>query len=220
MSDREHDLEPIPGLPERPPSGERVLWQGTPRFATVARRTFHLHKAAVYFALVVLWRFGHSLNQGEGLFAAVQSTTLFFGLSVTALALLLLLAWLTTRATVYTITTERVVIRFGIAIQMAVNLPFNVIRSAALKTYGDRTGDIPLELLPEERVSYVVMWPNVRPWSFGNAQPMLRGIDDAAQVADLLAQALAGDRVAQATADAQPPAITATRPMPRAAATS
>ncbi len=199
MSDREHveSLEPIPGLPERPPTGERVLWQGAPRLATVARRTFHLRKAIAYFIVVIAWRFGHSLYQGQGVLAAMQSTTIFVALSAAAVGVLLLLAWLTTRATVYTITTERVVIRFGIAIQMAVNLPFGLIRSASLKTYSDATGDIPLELAPGERVSYVVMWPNVRPWSFlGSAQPMLRGVDDAATVARLLARALSREHVA------------------------
>ncbi len=196
MSDREHVLEPIPGLPERPPRQERILWQGAPHWTTVARRTFHVRTLAIYFTLLVAWRFGHGLYHGEGVFGALESSMLFVGLSLAALGLLLLLAWLTARATAYTITTERVVIRFGIAISMAINLPFKLIRAASLKMYPDGTGDLPLELAPGERVSYVVMWPHVRPWSFGNAQPMLRGVANAAVVGDLLGRALAGEPVA------------------------
>jgi hypothetical protein len=199
MSDREHMGEPIPGLPERPPAGERVLWQGAPRWQTVARRTFHVRKAAIYFAVLVAWRGIYSAMQGQDILAAIQSTTVFVGLSAAALGLLLLIAWLTARTTIYTITSERVVMRFGIAMQMAVNLPFKLIRSAAVKTYGDGTGDLPLELPPGERVSYIVMWPNVRPWSLGNAQPMLRGVDDAANVAQMLSRALAGEAVTPMT---------------------
>lgn len=195
MSDREHGPEPIPGLPERPPRQERILWQGAPDWRTVARRTFRIRAIGLYFLLLIAWRFGHGLYHGEGLLGALESSMLFVGLSLTALGLLLLLSWLTARATVYTITSERVVIRFGIAISMAVNLPFKLIRAAALKTYPDGTGDIPLELVAGERVSYIVMWPHVRPWSMGNAQPMLRGVADAADVGRLLSRALAGEPV-------------------------
>jgi hypothetical protein len=195
MSDREHMLEPIPGLPERPPPGERLLWQGAPHWRTLARRTFHVRKVALYLGVFVAWRYVWGLMQGQGVFGALQSSLLFIGLSAAALGLLLLLAWLTARATLYTITTERVVMRFGISFQMAVNLPFPLIRSAALKTYPDGTGDIPMQLQQDERVSYIVMWPHVRPWTFGHAQPMLRGIDDAASVAQLLSRALSREPV-------------------------
>ena len=195
MSDREHDLEPLPGLPERPPRQERIIWQGAPHWKTVARRTFHVPVLAIYFALLVAWRFGHGLYQGEGFFGAIEATMLFVGLALAAIAVLLLLSWLTAKVTVYTITSERVVIRFGIAISMAVNLPFKLIRAAALKTYPDGTGDIPLELVEGERVSFIVMWPNVRPWSMGTAQPMLRGVANATAVGDLLARAMAGEVV-------------------------
>lgn len=190
MSEREHLIEPLPGLPEHPPAGERILWQGGPHWRTVARRTFHIRKVSLYLGIFLAWRYLWSINQGQGPFEALQSTLLFIGLSAAALGVLLLLAWLTARVTVYTITTERVVMRFGVSFQMAVNLPFPLIRSASLKTYADGTGDIPLELDPEHRVSYIVMWPHVRPWSMTRAQPMLRGIDDAANVATLLGRAL------------------------------
>ncbi len=195
MSEREHDHEPIPGLPERPPRGERLLWQGAPHWTTVARYVFHVRKVAVYFAVLVLARVGWVLGSGGSVVDAGAALMLPLVAASAALGLLVLLAWLTARVTLYTITSERIVMRFGVSFQMTVNLPFSVIASAALKRHSDGTGDIALKLVDDERVSYVVMWPNVRPWTAGDAQPMLRGIPDAERVARLLSAALAGEPV-------------------------
>ena len=57
MSD--HDdfaFEPIPGLPERLPAGEEMLWQGRPDTAALAREAYGIRWIAGYFALIVLWR--------------------------------------------------------------------------------------------------------------------------------------------------------------------
>jgi hypothetical protein len=90
---------------------------------------------------------------------------------------------------------------------MAVNIPFKIIESAGLRTYPDGSGDIPLVLGAGQKVNYLIMWPNVRPWRFSNAQPMLRGIPDAKHVAEILADALRsateaddGDHAADAAA--------------------
>lgn len=214
MSEREHMLEPIPGLPERPPAGERLLWQGAPHWRTVARRTFHVRKVGLYLGVFVAWRYIWGLTQGQGVLGALQSSLLFIGLSAVAIGVLLLFAWLTARVTIYTITTERVVMRFGISFQMAVNLPFRLIRSAAVKTYPDGTGDIPLQLQKDERVSYIVMWPHVRPWTFGHAQPMLRGVDNAAEVARLLSRALAREPVSPLAGSLKDPATADSHPYP------
>ena len=45
--------EPVPGLPERPPAGERILWQGAPDRRTLARTAYHTRLVAAYFAAVV-----------------------------------------------------------------------------------------------------------------------------------------------------------------------
>jgi hypothetical protein len=196
MSDREHMGEPIPGTARRPPAGERVLWQGSPRWRTLARRTFHVRKTALYFAVLVAWRGIYSLMQGQDILGSDAVHPLFIGLSAAALGLLLLLAWLTARTTIYTITTERVVMRFGIC-HADGGQP--AVQADPLGGREDLSAMapaiMPLQLLPEERVSYIVMWPNVRPWSFGHAQPMLRGVDDAAKVAGMLSRALAGEPV-------------------------
>lgn len=195
MSHDDHAPEPIRGLPELPPEGEHILWQGAPLWGALARRAFHVRKVMVYLGIFLAARGSYSLMQGASIPGALADTALVFTLSVTAVALLYLLAWLMARATVYTITNRRIVIRFGVAIQLSVNLPYQVIRSASLKAYPDGTGDIPLVLEPPERVSYLIMWPHVRPWRLLTPQPMMRCIPDAKRVAELLGKAIHGEYV-------------------------
>lgn len=186
----EFEFEPIHGLPERLPEGEALRWQGAPQLGALARRAFHLRSVAIYFGLLILLRFVLLLTGGVTLVEAVGSALWLATLGLFAIAILGLLAWLYSRSTVYSITDRRIVIRFGVALPMAVNIPFKGIESAGLRTYPDGTGDIPLVLAAEQKVNYLIMWPNVRPWQFFNAQPMLRGIPNAEAVAELLAEAL------------------------------
>lgn len=191
MSHDDFAVEPVPGLPAALPAGEALLWQGQPRWRTLALRALHARKVAIYFALLAAWSGVAAIydERGAGAAAWVVATQLLLG--ALAAGMLAGIAWLAARATVYTITTERVVIRFGIALTMSVNLPFNRIETAGLRAHGDGTGDIPLGLVPGERVSYLILWPHVRPWRFRHVQPMLRCIPDVQSVARLLAEALA-----------------------------
>lgn len=95
------------------------------------------------------------------------------------------------RTTVYTITSRRLVIRFGVALPMTINLPFSVIDAAGLRVYRDASGDIPLSLAAGERVSFPVLWPHVRPWRLTRAEPMLRCVPQAEHLSRIVAQALA-----------------------------
>lgn len=190
MSHDDHAIEPIRGLPELPPRGERILWQGAPHWGTLAVRAFHIRKVIFYLALLILVRALYAWSGTQSLAAAIGSTSFLVTLSITAIGLLLLLAWLMARATVYTITDRRIVLRFGVALQMSVNLPYNVIQSASVKLYRDGTGDIPLVLEPPEKVSYIIMWPHVRPWRWMVPQPMLRGVPNARRVAEILSEAM------------------------------
>lgn len=202
----EHELEPVPGLPERLPPGERLLWQGSPAAWTLARRALHIDKVALYFGVLLLWRATGS----------VTAALWLLPLALTALGLLGLFAWGYSRTTLYTITDRRVVLRVGIALPLTINLPFARIDAAALKVNADGSGDIPLCLHAGERVSYLLLWPHVRPWQLRQPQPMLRAIPQAAAVADVLAQALAGTLLpgqrqaaaAQAAGGSVPPRIT------------
>ncbi len=105
-------------------------------------------------------------------------------------------AYVLARTTVYTITTARVAMRVGAALTVTLNLPFTRIASADLAVNRDGTGSVVFETLGETRLSYLVLWPHVRPWRMKKTQPALRSIPDAARVAQIVADA-AETRVSQ-----------------------
>lgn len=188
---KEFEHEPIRGLPEQLPEGERILWQGRPSWRGLALGAFRMREVAAYFA---------ALGVGKALYAAIGGASAgivaleFIGMAapaVLALAVLAGLARLCERSTVYTITNKRVVMRFGMALEKAVNLPFTAIAQAAAKIDANGRGDIALTLEDKSRVSYVAFWPHVRPLRFSRAQPSLRGLNGANAVAAILATALA-----------------------------
>jgi hypothetical protein len=188
---REHDFEPVRGLPEKLPQGERILWQGSTDWLSFAVRVFHLRFVAGYFALVLAWTLFAGLWEGLSAAAMLNSAMWLSLAAIMAIGVLCGLAALFARSTVYTITNRRIVMRYGVAIPMTINLPFKTIVSAGLRTYGDGTGDIPVKLNGDGRLAYLHLWPNARPWYFSKAEPMLRSVPEAERVAALLSQALA-----------------------------
>lgn len=200
----EHDGEPVRGLPARLPAGERILWQGSPCWPTLARRALHADKIAVYVGLMLAWRAWTDLAAGTGLGATLTLAPL----AALGVAIPIALAWLSARATVYTITDRRVVLRFGIALPMTLNLPLRKISSAALRVHRNGTGDIPLSLTEVDRISYILLWPHVRRWRFSRPEPMLRSIPEAADVAKILVRALSdasGQPIPTSIQPASPP---------------
>lgn len=188
---REHDHEPVRGLPERLPAGEALLWQGAPRWSAIAVRVFHVRKLALYFGVLILWRVSAGMVDGQATGALLSSALWLGGVAVAAIGVLTLLAIMTARATIYTITDKRVVMRFGIALTMALNLPLRKIDAAALKLHRDGTGELALTLANGDRIAYLHLWPHARPWRIAHPQPMLRGLDEPERVAAILTRALA-----------------------------
>lgn len=190
----EYDSEPIRGLPENLPPGEKLLWQGEPQWRSLARRALHVRGLGLYFILLILWRIVSVVADRYTLGAASVAIVIALLLAAAGVGLVLLFAWTVGRTTVYSITNKRVIIRFGIALPMTLNFPFNLIGAAAVKQHGEGTGDIPLTLAgTTDRVSYLVLWPHVRPWHVERPQPMLRSIAGADAVAEILAQALSAN---------------------------
>ncbi|MFC7333575.1 photosynthetic complex putative assembly protein PuhB [Rhodocista pekingensis] len=217
----EHEDEPVRGLPAPLPSGESQLWQGGPNWRALARRAYHVQAVSLYFVLLMAWSVTSTLVDGGTVGAAVRGALWLLPLGVAAIAILILLAWLSARSTLFTVTSRRIIIRTGVALPVVLNLPYKVVGSAGLKVYADGTGDIPLSITGKNRVSYMVTWPYVRPWRIGNPEPMLRAIPDAATVGRLLADALAAaaaEAAAQQPANEQPVAVpTAPAPVPAGA---
>lgn len=204
----EHEFEPVRGLPELLPPGEQLLWQGAPRWQSLAIGAFHARKVGLYFAALIAIDAVASLATGRPAGAVAISAAGLVVLALAAVGLLALLAWLTARSTVYSITTRRLVMRFGVALPMSVNLPFSVIESASMRTRADGSSDLPLVLMPGSRIGYLITWPHVRPWQFARPQPMLRAIPDGERVAALLTTGLA------ASAGAAPAAVASGRAQP------
>ncbi len=189
MSD--HDdfaFEPVPGLPERPPVGEAILWQGRPKTLPLAREALGLTWVATYFALLALWRVGSSAADMP-LVQALPLAVPFLGLGALCCLVILAIAFAQARTTVYTITSARVAMRIGAALTITLNLPHKQISAASLDLRSSGTGTIALTLPPETRLSYLVCWPHVRPWRIRHTEPALRCIPEAAKVARLLAEA-------------------------------
>jgi hypothetical protein len=186
----EHDFEPIRGLPGDLPAGERLLWQGAPDWRAVAVRVYHLRPIAIYFGLLMVWRGATSLSEGASLLGAVQSSLWAAPVALLALGLLAFLAWLTARTTVYSITNRRIVLRFGVALTKAINIPFAIIDSAAMKTWKDGSGDVTVLLKAPNKIPVLQLWPHMRPWRINNPEPALRSIPRAQEAASILAEAL------------------------------
>ena len=185
----EHEFEPALGLPEPLPAGEHIVWQGRPDWRHLARRAFHVRKLAIYFAIILLVRGIDGWNGGESAAALAKALSGLAVLASVALGALMLMAWLTARSAVYTITDRRVVMRIGIVLTLTLNLPFKRIVAADLRRDGPAPGDVLLRLAPGDKIAYLNLWPHARPWRLARPEPMLRSLPDADQVAVLLAQA-------------------------------
>lgn len=179
--------EPVEGLPEAPPEGETILWQGKPDWLALANEALMLRWVAVYFAFLAVWRgiAGYvSVDLDRGIAAAIW----LIGIGAVACGLIAGISWIMARAAVYTVTNRRIVLRIGAALTLALNLPYRWIGSADLQLRRGGTGTIALNLLGETRFSYLVCWPHVRPWYMTKTQPALRCIPNAEWVARLIAQ--------------------------------
>jgi hypothetical protein len=181
-------FEPIPGLPERPPLGEEILWQGRPDTLALAREAMGLTWIGGYFVAIAIWRAGAAAADLP-LPLALAVALPYLGLGLLACLVILAIAWAQARATVYTITSARVAMRIGAALTVTLNLPHRQIEAASLDLRRSGTGTIALKTPDDTRLSYLVCWPHVRPWRMRHTEPALRCIPEAAQVARILAEA-------------------------------
>jgi len=184
----EYEYEPVRGLPEKLPEGEKIVWQGEPLWRVMAGRVFHTRILGFYFSLLIALHFGSRILSGDGMDAALFSASWQLGLAGATLGILSLMAYLYARSTVYTLTNRRLVIRFGVAVPMMINVPLDTVESAALRELGNGIGEIALTLIPGVKVSYWALWPNARPWHYSSVKPMIRCIGQAQSVAARLAE--------------------------------
>ncbi|MEQ9257978.1 MAG: photosynthetic complex putative assembly protein PuhB [Roseovarius sp.] len=188
MSHDDFAFEPVKGLPERPPEGEVILWQGRPDWWALTNESLNLKWVAGYFVLLAIWRFVTLADQVT--FASAFAASFpFIIMGAIVCAMLLVIGYVQARATVYTVTNRRVAMRIGAALTVTLNLPFTQINSADLDLRRRGTGTIALDLKGDTRLSYLVCWPHVRPWVLRRTQPALRCIPEAQKVAAMIAEA-------------------------------
>lgn len=186
----EHGLEPVPGLPEALPAGEVLLWQGAPEWSEIAQRVFMMRWVGGYFVALALWEILNVTLQGGVAVEVIVPVMLLVLAGAVAIGILALLAKIVARTSVYSITSRRLVMRVGVALPITINIPFVALAGASLRNRKDGAGDIVLELLPSHRISWIALWPHCGGWSFGRPKPMLRGIANAAEVAEILGNAV------------------------------
>ncbi|MCA3014036.1 MAG: PH domain-containing protein [Myxococcaceae bacterium] len=208
MSDGDVDFEEIPGVPGRLPPGEFVVWQGRPRWRSVARHTFKARWVAGWLALFTLLRLGADLEAGAGL----ASTAVALTLSLVCLGILAAAAVAYARSTIYTLTSRRIIMRIGVAVPMSINVPFKVIASADLRRRDD-CGDVVLRLSGDDRIAWLNLWPHVAWGNVARPSPTLLGLAEPEQVAATLRETVArwaegeGRRLATTQTTAPAPAV-------------
>lgn len=188
MSDHDFRFETQPGLPAPLPEGETLLWQGRPDPRALARDAFKANWVLGYLLLIALWRSGAAwadatLARGVAVFLP------YLVLAVAAYGLVHLLARASARAAVYSITSRRVILRIGAALPVTWTVPFTRVASAGVAQRQDGTGTIALQLTEGSRISWLSLWPHVRPGLGHGIQPALRCIPDATRAARILADA-------------------------------
>lgn len=200
----EHDFEPIRGLPSDLPPGESILWQGEPDWTLMARRVFRVDWVAAYFVLLMAWRVIDGTSNGLDLVTALVSAAWVAPIGIVGLGLLIGLAYLNSRTTVYTLTNRRLVMRFGAALTKAINIPYKIIEGAAVNQKADGSGDVAVTLVKPNKISIVLLWPHARPGFIAQPQPSLRCLRDASKAAAVLAEAL---RLSHDQTHATPPQV-------------
>ena len=144
MSHDDFDQEPINGLPELPPEGEVILWQGRPDWWALTKESLNLYWVVGYFLFLFAWRF-IVLSDQVTLSQAVSGAFPFIVLGGIVSVLLMITAIIQARATVYTITNRRVAMRIGAALTVTLNLPYTQIANATLDLRKTGTGTIALD---------------------------------------------------------------------------
>jgi hypothetical protein len=185
----EYEFEPQYGLPERLPSDEFIVWQGSPGVAALASSAFHIKKLAIYFAVLIGACAWPALEEGAGVMAVLLSIKWIAPLALIGLGSVWLMAYMTSRTTVYTLTNKRVVMRLGIVFTVSFNFPLKQVASADIRTLQNGFGDITLALKGSDRIAWIHLWPSVRPWKINKPEPTLRAVPTVQEVSVKLREA-------------------------------
>jgi hypothetical protein len=187
----EYDFEPVRGLPYQLPEDEKILWQGSPNWRSLAVHLCHVRTVTLYFLALMAWVIFARVTDGRPVQEAMEINAWYAAMLGIVMTIALTFAYLCAKTTIYTITTRRVVLRYGIAFTKAVNVPLRIVSSAGLRMHGNGTADIALTLAGPDKIAYLILWPHARPWRFSRPEPMLRAVPEPHKAAEILKAALA-----------------------------
>ena len=171
--------------------GEACLWQGSPLFRRVAFDVFHARGIAAYFVGLLALDAYQAWAKQIPLALAIRNSVPLVLIIALAGGLLLAAAWLVKLTTRYQVTDRRVILRYGMALPVTLSLPYSQIITVSVAINRDHTGDVALMLKEGNHMPYLKLWPLARAWRLSHAEPMLRGMSQAAVVGALVARALA-----------------------------
>jgi len=116
-------FEPVRGLPEALPADEHILWQGSPDPKRLAKDAWGLNWVIGYFVVLTLWRIGVS-SASYPLSEAMIHGVPFVLAGFVAVGIILVIAYVQAKTTVYTLTKKRRALRLGAARSMQPNVPY------------------------------------------------------------------------------------------------
>jgi hypothetical protein len=183
----EHEFEAQLGLPEKLPKGETILWQGAPDWVSLAIEAFHLKALAIYFTLMLFFQINYLTEQPGPLNLSAIALSLF--MVILLMSCITLWAWFTAKASMYTVTNKRVVMRIGLVFSVTFNLPLKKILAANELHRKNKTSDISLTISEKDRIGWIHLWPHTRPWRVNQPEPTLRCIKAGQICAEILRSA-------------------------------
>lgn len=172
------------------PQGETVLWRGKPDWRHLALDAFYAPWVLLYFVEIGTWHLATTLHDGGSRADALAAASVVLIPLAISLGLVSLLAWLSARSTVFTLTDRRIVMCYGVALPALINVPLSTIELLKLRRGFAGRGDIAFSLPRVGRLSFHQIWPYARPWHLFPASPMLRAVPDVAGLAVIFADAV------------------------------
>ncbi|WP_237476538.1 photosynthetic complex putative assembly protein PuhB [Lichenibacterium dinghuense] len=172
------------------PAGETVLWRGKPDWRHLALDAFGAPWVAFYFIGIGVWHMSVALHDGGTRAEALAEGSVVLAPMALALSLVALLAWLSARATVFTVTDRRIIMVYGVALPALINLPLHVVETMKVRRGFAGRGDLAFSLPQKGRLAFHQLWPYARPWHLFPASPMMRCVPKAEEVKVIVAGAL------------------------------
>ncbi|MEL6920775.1 MAG: photosynthetic complex putative assembly protein PuhB [Pseudomonadota bacterium] len=182
----DYENEPVPGLPGPLPTGEHIVWQGSPVAWRIANQVLKLRWIAGYFAVLTVWLLVSGVYLGRTAESITISMLFMAGAGALVVGFLWLIARSVARTTIYTITNRRVVFRYGFVLPTAFNLPYSEFEAVDARVRTDGSGDIALRFKDDVRLAWLIFWPHVRGFRMARTEPQLTGLNDAATSAEHL----------------------------------